>query len=309
MATDRAYVGSNFAMEVDGINAGIISSVSGGLATADVISENMGVTSYVPKHLGNVTYPDISFKCGTAMSKGFYDWIKASFDMNLQRKNGAVITTDFNYKEMARMSFFNALITKIAFPALDASSKDAAQMDLSIGVEKTTYQTSPAGSISGKYPIYSDKQKRWTCANFRLKIDGLDDVCKATSKIDSISLTQSTALNAVGELRDTQKEPASLAVPDLVITAHEHKADALYAWHKSFVIDGTCDEKAEKTGTLEFLTTDLKTVMFTLTFEHLGIYKIEPDGASVSSEDLRKVKATMYCEHMKFEYNSQFVGA
>src|SRR5438874_1200837 len=82
-----------------------------------------------------------------------------------------------------------------------------------------------AGSIAGKYPTFNDKTKRWTCSNFRLKIDGLDNVCKATTKIDAIVLTQNTTVNSVGELRDCQKEPTSLAVPDLVITFNENQAD------------------------------------------------------------------------------------
>ena len=110
MATDRANVAGYFGFDIDGINAGLIQNCTGGMCTADVISENVGVTSYVAKHLGALQYPDISFKCGTAMSKGFYDWIKSSFDANYQRKNGAVVNCDFNYKETSRLTFYNALI-------------------------------------------------------------------------------------------------------------------------------------------------------------------------------------------------------
>lgn len=310
MALDRATTSNNFALECDGVSAGIITECSGGMATADVISEDMGVTSYVAKHLCNVTYPDISFKCGSAMSKGFYDWMKASFDANYQRKNGAVVNCDFNYKEWSRLTFFNALIKKIGFPALDATSKTAAQIDIGIGVEKTTFQTSPAGSIAGKYPTFNDKQKRWTTANYRLKIDGLDDLCKHVTNIDAIVLQQNTALNAVGELRDTQIEPASISVPDLVITFNSNKADAAVAWWQDFVQNGNCDESKEKSGTLEFLTTDLKSTLFTLNFQHLGVYKLEKaQGNSVGAEGIDKMKMTMYCEHIEFNYNTQFVGA
>jgi phage tail-like protein len=309
MGSERNHVGSNFALEVDGISAGVVNSASGGLVQADVISENMGVTAYVPKHIGQLTYPDISFKCGAAMSKGYYDWIKTSFDANYQRKNGALIHCDFNYKEVARLTFFNALMTKIGFPALKADSKEPAAMDIGFAIEKSTFTTAPAGSISGKYPTFNDKQKRWTCANFRLKIDGLDDVCKATTAIDAITLTQATAVNAVGEMREIQKEPAAVSYSDLVITFNANKMDGAVAWWKTFVQDGVCDESQEKTGTLEFLTTDLKKTMFTVTFEHLGVYKLELDPANVGGDDLQRMKMTMYCEHMKFDLNSEFVGA
>src|SRR5215469_7267462 len=116
MATDRANVAGYFGLDLDGVSAGIITKASGGLATADVIAENMGVTSYVPKHLGQIQYPDLSFSVGAGMSKGFYDWMKASFDAKYQRKNGAIVNCDFNYTETSRLTFYNALIKSVGFP-------------------------------------------------------------------------------------------------------------------------------------------------------------------------------------------------
>jgi phage tail-like protein len=303
----RAYGGNNFSIEIDGSNGGVVQSATGGLASATVISENMGVTSYVPKHLGNVTYSDISFKCGTAMSKGFYDWMKASFDANFGRKNGAIVTADYNYAEVSRLTFFNALIKSIGFPKLSASSNDPAQLAISLGIEKSKFQTAGGAKINST-PTFNTQSKRWTCANFRLKIDGLDAVCAAVTDIDGITLSQNTATNATGELRDIQIEPTSLTMPDLVCTFNESASDAAWAWYQSFVIDGKCDDSQEKSGTLEFLTTDLQTTMFTLNFQHLGVYKMEPTGGDVGTDDLRKVKMTMYCEHIDFNYNTQFIG-
>ena len=39
-----------------------------------------------------------------------------------------------------------------------------------------------------------------------------------------------------------------------------------YKWHEDFVIKGNNGEDKEKGGTLEYLTADLKDVLFTLTF-------------------------------------------
>ncbi len=308
MGLDRAYAANNFALEIDGAKGGIVTNCGGGLASAEVISEQMGVTSHVPKHLGQLTYSDITFKCGAAMSKDYFEWIKAAFDAKYVRKNGAIIHANFNYEEVARCTFLNALPKSIGFPALDATSKEACQIDMTVGIESRTFQTTKAGSISGKYPTFNDKQKRWTCANYRPKLDGHDEVCQAVTKIDAVTFKLNTAINSVGEHRGIQIEPSSVELSDLVITFYAHKADAAVAWWDSFVQKGVCDESAEKTGSLEFLTTDLSATMFTLNFHNLGCYKLEMDQSQTTSDDLKKMKLTMYNEKVELKYDQKFVG-
>src|SRR5216684_2416619 len=187
--------------------------------------------------------------CGTGMSKGFYDWIKSSFDRQFLRKNGAIITTDYDYKEVSRLEWTSALITEVGFPALDAASKDEAKMTIKITPETTRFETK-----SGSKLVAPDQkmQKKWLPANFRLKIDGLD--CTRVNKIDAIVVKQKVVDNPVGELRDYEKEPAQLEIPNLVITLVESHAKEFYDWHEDFVIKGNNAQDKEKNGTLEFLT-------------------------------------------------------
>ena len=37
-------------------------------------------------------------------------------------------------------------------------------------------------------------------------------------------------------------------------------------------------------------------MLFTLTFKHLGIFKLTPEKVEAGSENIRRVKAEMYCE-------------
>ena len=60
----------------------------------------------------------------------------------------------------------------------------------------------------------------------------------------------------------------------------------------------------ERGGSLTYLTPDLKTELFTITFEHLGIFKLTPEKVEAGSENIRRVKAEMYCEDMSFQYKS-----
>ncbi len=84
------------------------------------------------------------------------------------------------------------------------------------------------------------------------------------------------------------------------MTLAEVGADSWFNWHKSFVIDGNCMQENEKNGSLEFLTPNRQTVLGTLKFKNLGIFKIAPDDTQ-AADTARRVKAEMYCEQMVYE--------
>lgn len=303
-ADGRSYVAGKYGVELDGIMAGWVWSAEGGHATSDVVSEKLGPDHVIRKHIAGVKYEDISIQCGTGMSKGFYEWIKASFDHKYLRKDGAVIAADFNYKEHARLTFHHGLITEVGFPALDAASKDACKMTVKISPEYTRQTVSSGGgpSIIGKYSTDSVKQKKWLPSNFKLDIDGMTHACSRVNKIEALTVKQKVVENPVGQFRDYQKEPAHLEVPNLVITFPESHAEEFYKWHEDFVIKGNNGDGAEKNGTLMFLQPNLDEgkPLFTINFHHLGIFKLTPEKVESGSENIRRLKAEMYCEEIEF---------
>ena len=63
------------------------------------------------------------------------------------------------------------------------------------------------------------------------------------------------------------------------------------------------DDFTGSTDVMEALATNgVKTVLFTLTFKNLGIFKLTPEKVEAGSENIRRVKAEMYCEDMSFAY-------
>ena len=78
-ADKRGYVAGKYGIELDGIMAGWVGSVEGGHATSDVVVEKVG-----PDHIAAQAHRRREVRghhrstCGTGMSKGFYEWIKAS---------------------------------------------------------------------------------------------------------------------------------------------------------------------------------------------------------------------------------------
>jgi len=303
----RGYTAGRFAMDLAGQFAGWISSIEGGHATSDVVVEKLGGDMIQHKHLAGVKYEEVTVNCGTAMSKAFYSWIQASLDRKHTRNDGAIITADYNSKEVGRLNFFQALITEVGFPACDAASKDAAKMTITFAPEYPRVIPKPGSDVQA--PIGTGEQKKWLPSNFRLKIDGLDNACLKVNKIEALTIKQKVVEDPVGEHRDYQKVPASIEYPNLVVTFGESHADDVYKWHEDFVINGNNGQDKERGGTLEFLTPDLKTVLFTLTFSGLGIFKLTPEKVEAGSENMRRVKAEMYCEQVAFKEGSGAVFA
>jgi len=299
-AQTRSYTSAKAALELAGKFSGWLESVEGGRAESDVVLEKIGLDHIQHKHLAGVKYDDITVNCGTGMSKSFYDWIGATCDKKFARNSGAIVIADFNYKPISRMEWFNALISEVGFPALDAGSKDPAKMTVSIRPELTRMvATSGAPNvITGGRSV----QKAWLPSNFRLKIDGCPDACTRVSKIDALTVKTVLSSNPAGDLRNYQTQPVYLNVSNLVITADEAHSAELYQWHEDFVIKGNNGRDKLRGGTLEFLTPDLREILFTLTFRGLGIFRLNPESVVAGAENIRRVKAEMYCEDIGFTY-------
>jgi hypothetical protein len=300
----RAFTAGHYALELDGIVAGWVFSAEGGHPAAEVISDKVGTDHHVRKHIANIKYEDITVNCGMGMSKHFYQWIKDSFSQDWVRKNGTLYTCTFDNKIYKAMDFHEALVTEVGLPALDAASKDAAKLQLKIA-PMITRSKRGSGSIGpSSYPLGRGQQKRWSPANFRLRIDGLDESVKFTNKIDAMVLKQKVVDDQVGELRDFDREPAALEIPNLVITLPEMNSEKIHHWFQEFVVEGNCSQDNEKTGTLEFLDPGLSKVLGTVTFHHLGIFKMTPDKQESASENIRRVKCEMYCEKMTVDFEN-----
>ena len=98
LTKDRAYSGGKFGLELDDVLAGWVFKVSGGGATADVVSEKIGPDHVIKKHLGGVKYEEIVVEAGLGMTKSFYQWIADSFDAKLTepldyQQSGPIIST------------------------------------------------------------------------------------------------------------------------------------------------------------------------------------------------------------------------
>jgi hypothetical protein len=61
-----------------------------------------------------------------------YEWIAASWAMNQQGKDGALVFCDNTFEATNKLEFFDALITETTIPSCDAASKEAAFLRLKV---------------------------------------------------------------------------------------------------------------------------------------------------------------------------------
>ena len=297
-ADQRSYVAGRFALELDGVVVGSLQDAGGGYPYADVVAESVGADQIVRKHIAGVKYEDITVSFGAGMGKPLYEWIKASFDNKFERKSGSIIYLNDNGRERSRLTFTNALITEVGFPALDASSKDAAKMTLKLVPEVTRRSTKSAGQ-----PVRIDagKQKQWLPANFRFSLDGLEQTTARVNKIEAIVVKQKVVENPVGEMRDYEKEPAHLEIPNLQVSLADLDADGMLDWADSFIVQGLNGQGEEKAGSLDYLDTDGNS-LFHLGLDHVGIAGVETAREASSGLATGRITATLYVEGMSFSY-------
>jgi phage tail-like protein len=308
MAADaRSYVSGNFALELDGLNCGFLKSIEGGDVTAEVINEAVGQDYFVHKHIGKPKYSDITVSVGFAGTLPLFDWIKASWNANYQRKKGAIHAADHKLVIQSSREFFEALVTETTIPAMDAASKEACYMNVKIAPEyirqiKGSGAKLPASSLGSA----KGEQKMWLPANFVLEIAGLD--CTKVNKVDAFTVKQSAVEDPAGEIRDALKEPGKLEFPNLKVTLSERIVESWRAFHEDFVINGNNGQDKEKTGALIFKTSNRQGELGRVEFFNLGIFKLTPDKSEANADSIKRWSAELYCERMDLKYADGKIG-
>ena len=296
-AAIRAYSAARFALEIDGNFAGFVSTAEGGLAFGDVVKVP-GEEFFLKKHLGNAGYRDIRLEFGADMEKSFYGWIAAALQGEHVRLSGAILAADFNNNVISRLEFQRAQITEVTFPALDAAGKDAAKMSIVLSPEQTVHNRKPSGKLSANS---SKLQKRWLTSSFRFSIDGLDT--KKVSKIDALTIKLPRQNfgdeEACYTCEGLPSGPTKVDFPNVIMTIGE-PAPSVYDWFEDFVIAGNNADANEKGGTLEYLTPDLQTILFSLKFSNLGVFEVMPVVVTAGSDTVPRLLVGMYCESMVF---------
>ncbi len=299
--TTRSYVSRYFALVLDGYeNAGFLRSVDGGAIKGELIAQQVGGQPYRVKHINNPIIEPVSVQVGMAMSNKFYDWVKKSWAGEVERRNGAIVTADFQRKIVHEFQFTEALVLETTIPALDAAAKDPAYMTVKFQAETATHVEPPSGQVVSA--LSPGEQKNWLPSNFRVEIDGLD--CSGINKVDSFTVKQNVKQMACGPDWMYQLEPTSLEFPNLTFYMAESRAGDFFQWHNDFVINGNNRHDFEKTGAIILLNSARNKELLRINLNAIGIVSIASEKADVQQDAIRRVKVEAYVEEMAFEYTA-----
>lgn len=128
-----------FRLEIDGLEAGGFSEVSGFDASIDVIEYREGDMVTTPmKFAGLKKYGNITLKHGLTASTVLYEWIIAGVDGAVERKTVTVTVLDDTGEAAASWQVINAWPMKYTAPDFNATASEVAIESLEIAHEGMT---------------------------------------------------------------------------------------------------------------------------------------------------------------------------
>lgn len=281
--TKSATTAESFILELEG-RSFPVQIADGGAPVGLVVESPAGTSPFREKHLAGLQYEPCRIVLGSfeASQKPLFEWVKAAWQGTQERKSGAMMRVGTGGRPVSRREFVKAVIADASIPKLDASSHDTVYITVNLVPDLTRDVTPPA-----TLPPTSGHPNTLMSSNFRLSIGGLD--CTKVSKIDSFTVTQSVT--------------GGLKFPNLRIELAASSAESWRTWFRSFVIAGDSSSANEKSGSLSFLTPNLASALATVSFQNLGIFRLEEAPAEAGGQVSRLV-ADLYCERMDLAIGS-----
>lgn len=295
----RSYTAGHFELQLDGApTTAYLKTVDGGYVKASLIDEPIGPENLRIKHTSTVDIDPFSVEFGISGANTVLKWIQSSWRKEYSRKNGQITHANFDLKTTFTHEFFDALITETTFPTLDGSSKDAAYLKVKVQPEKVITKKMSGGPQL--VPHLGSKQKLWMSSGFRLSIDGLDEM-RYANKIDSFTIKQGVKKFYTGEDRFPQIEPTKIEFPHISGTIAAEYADKLHDWYQKYVVGGQSDPKAQKTGSLEFLSPDRKSTLFRINLFEVGLIGLSMQSSTANSDQIKRMKFELYVGRMDLD--------
>lgn len=128
-----------YTVEVEGMELGGFSEVSGFDASIDVIEYREGdKVQTAMKIPGLKKYGNITLKQGVADKDALYKWMETGFEKDVDRKTVTITLLDINGEAAASWQVINAWPTKYTAPDFNATSSEIAVETLDLAHEGMT---------------------------------------------------------------------------------------------------------------------------------------------------------------------------
>jgi phage tail-like protein len=135
---DAEFLGSQFGLEIDGVELARFTAVSGLgyeseiVSFQDTLADGKVITRKRP---GRINFPDIVLKRGLSADNALVEWYQTVVDGQVERKSGSVVIYDQTSTEIGRWNFENGWIAKWSASDLDAGSDDIMIEEVTIAHE------------------------------------------------------------------------------------------------------------------------------------------------------------------------------
>ncbi len=128
-----------FKVEIDGMEAGGFSEVTGFDASIDVMEYREGDMVQTPMKMpGLKKYGNITLRKGLADTMVLYEWINAGIEGEVQRKTLTITLLDQTENPVASWQIINAWPVKYTGPDFNATSSEVAVETLEVAHEGMT---------------------------------------------------------------------------------------------------------------------------------------------------------------------------
>jgi hypothetical protein len=296
--SNRSYSAGHFALELDGHSPAYLKSVDGGWMKHAVVDEPIGGNVLRVKHASVAEIDPVVFDFGGSSSSPVLKWISDSWAQEWSRRSGQITHADFNLNATVEHQFSDALITETTFPTLDGASKDAVYIKVKFQPEAVvTQQASGSHKLSS---VIGPRQKMWLCANFGLRITGVDGL-DFVNKIESFTIKQGVKKMYVGARRLPVLAPSKIEFPNISGTIAAAHAGGLHDWYESYVKNGQKDKKAQKEGSIEFLDPTLGTILFRVNLKEVGIIGLNMVQSTANQDQIKRMKFDLYVGKMELD--------
>ena len=278
---------ASYVIEIDGVGSAMVTAVAGGYVTGEVVTTAAGPDGAHQKQVASVRVVPVTFEVPPGQ---LTNWITQSMSGNAQPVSGRIVETDFNYTTVNVREFHDALLTEVAFPALDASSKEAARVKLTFQPQRITNKKGDGSKLASAGG--AKDAKRATVSAFRVTIPGVD--CSGVTKVEPVTIKYKLAEVSAGEARTAKPQPGIPTAGDLVLGVADTKIAGFTQWAEDFLVSGNNGNDREKTVTVELFAPDMKTTILTLEGSGVGIYALRPAGGG--ADPVKRAEAQMYVE-------------
>lgn len=260
------------------------SRVSGGWVKGRV--ETREVDGAIVKQVVGLDPEDVTVELDLAAMPGAVaEWISESWEKRYSWRTGSLVEMDALMGEARVREFYDAHITEVRLPLLDASSKEPASATLRFSPQFVDDGPPQAPLAVAPDPV----EREWTNANFEIEIGSLP--CAGILRVDEIVVA-----------RTSDADDAPFEVANLVLRFPADDAGPWADWFESFVIEGNSTEANELNGSITFLSPDHEEELGRIHLSQVGIVALSIDAEAGAAAGFDVVRAELYVEGVQLDF-------